>query len=136
MAAFLFFNEYSLNMENNTERLQYPIGRHQKEWIGVLEALPSWLDACIENLDEPQLQVPYREGGWNIQQVIHHLADSHMNAYIRLKLALTEENPTVKPYDENSWAKLVDTQIVPVNVSVTMLHALHRRMVALLLYMQ
>src|SRR5580693_2363839 len=101
-------------MENDIELLKYPIGRYQtpaatsaelqKEWMMVLKVLPSWLDACIENLDEQQLLVPYREGGWNTQQVIHHIADSHMNAYIRLKLALTEDKPTVKPYDETAWA--------------------------------
>src|SRR6185437_15792281 len=133
-------------MENNMEALQYPVGRYekpettnaqlQKEWIAVLQALPSWLDVCIENMDEAQLRVPYRDGGWNTQQVIHHLADSHMNAYIRLKLALTEDNPTVKPYDEGAWAKLPDTEVVPVNVSVTLLHAMHRRMVALLQQLQ
>jgi len=129
-------------MHGNLEELRYPIGRYEKpetftaemiqEWIAVLKALPSWMDVCIENLDEAQLLVPYREGGWNIQQVIHHVADSHMNAYIRLKLALTEDNPTVKPYAEQKWAELPDTQLVPVNISVTLLHALHRRLVALL----
>ncbi len=129
-------------MENNLEQLQYPVGRYRKaevvnpgliqEWIKVLQALPSWMDACIENLDEKQLQVPYREGGWTIQQVIHHVADSHMNAYIRLKLALTEDNPVIKPYDEKAWAELADTHLVPVNISVTLLHTLHRRMVTLL----
>ena len=133
-------------MENNIEHLQYPIGRYQKpehytpemikEWINVLQALPSWMDACIENLDAPQLQVPYREGGWTIQQVVHHVADSHINAYIRLKLALTEDNPTVKPYSEKAWAELADVSLVPVNVSVTLLHAIHRRMVAVLQNMQ
>ena len=133
-------------MENNIEQLQYPIGRYQKpdkftpdqiqEWITVLQALPSWMDHCIENLDEHQLQVPYREGGWTIQQVVHHVADSHMNAYIRLKLALTEDNPTVKPYDEKAWAELADVSIVPVNVSVTLLHAIHRRMIAVMQRMQ
>ncbi len=132
-------------MENHMEHLKYPIGRYQKpegatpqlqkEWIGVLQALPSWMDICIENLDEHQLHTPYREGGWTIQQVVHHVADSHLNAYIRLKLALTEDNPTVKPYDENAWAQLVDTKVVPVNISVTMLHAMHHRMVALLQHM-
>ena len=129
-------------MENNIEQLQYPIGRYKKpesytpaqmeEWIRVLEILPSWMDAFIENLDNEQLQTPYREGGWTIQQVVHHVADSHMNAYIRLKLALTENNPTVKPYDEKAWADTADTRLVPVNISTTMLHALHRRMVAVL----
>lgn len=133
-------------MESNIEHLKYPIGRYEKpasytsqqlkEWTSVLQALPSWMDACIENLDEHQLQVPYRDGGWTIQQVVHHVADSHMNAYIRLKLALTEDNPVVKPYAEAAWAELPDTRVVPVNVSVTMLHAMHRRMVAVLQHMQ
>ena len=133
-------------MEITLEELKYPIGRYKqpdaytpqllKEWVAVLQALPSWMDACIENLDESHLQTSYREGGWTIQQVVHHIADSHLNAYIRLKLALTEDNPTVKPYDENAWAKLIDTQVVPVNISITMVHTLHRRMVALLNHLQ
>ena len=124
------------------EHLQYPVGRYVKpdgyapeqlqEWIKILDVLPSWMDACIENLDERQMQVPYRQGGWTIQQVVHHVADSHLNAYIRLKLALTEDNPTIKPYDEKAWAELIDTKVVPVNISVTMLHTIHRRMVAIL----
>lgn len=129
-------------MQDTLEQLKYPVGRYakpenvtpelKKEWISALRALPSWMDACIENLDEHQLEVPYREGGWNIRQVVHHVADSHMNAYVRLKLMLTEDNPTVKPYDEGAWAKLADVSVVPVNVSVTLLHAMHRRLVALL----
>ena len=128
-------------MEQNIEDLKYPIGRFEKpeqftealkrDWLTVLQILPSWMDACIENLDEAQLHVPYRDGGWTIQQVIHHLADSHMNAYIRIKLALTEDKPTIKTYDEQAWALLADnTQ--PVNISITLLHALHRRLVTLL----
>jgi len=129
-------------MENNLEELKYPIGKYQKpdgytpemqqEWISVLAALPSWMDACIENLDEHQLQTPYRDGGWTIQQVVHHVADSHLNAYVRLKLALTEDNPVIKPYNEKEWAELPDSSLVPVNISVTLLHSLHRRMVAIL----
>jgi hypothetical protein len=127
-------------MEDGLEHLRYPVGRYEKpdtftakslnDWITIIEALPSWMDVCIENLNEHQLLTPYRPGGWTVQQVIHHLADSHMNAYIRLKLALTEDNPTVKPYDEALWAELADNRIVPVNISVTLLHALHRRWVA------
>jgi hypothetical protein len=98
-----------------------------REWIAAIEVLPRWLDVLIENLDEEQLDVPYRPGGWNTKQVIHHLADSHMNAYVRLKLALTEDNPVVKPYAEALWAEMPDVETVPVNVSITLLHALHRR---------
>jgi hypothetical protein len=124
-------------MDDSHEQLRYPIGRFeapetyppelQDEWIAAIEALPKWLDPCIENLDEAQLDTPYRPGGWSIKQVIHHIADSHMNAYIRLKLALTEDSPVIKPYDENLWAQLPDNDAVPVNVSITLLHALHRR---------
>ena len=129
-------------METNIEALRYPVGKFERpthfspeaaaEWIKILRLAPSWMDACIENLDEFQLQTPYRDGGWTIQQVVHHMADSHMNAFIRIKLALTEDNPTIKTYDEQLWAELPDTALVPVNVSVTMLHTIHRRMVALL----
>lgn len=125
-------------MDDGHEQLRFPIGRYQlpevyppemqDEWITAIEALPQWLDICIENLDEDQLDTPYRPGGWTVNQVIHHIADSHMNAYIRLKLALTEESPVVKPYDEKLWAEMADVNTVPVNVSVTLLHALHRRM--------
>ena len=124
------------------EQLKYPIGPYQRpegyddkklhEWISILEALPGWLDVCIENLDEAHLQTPYRPGGWTVQQVLHHIADSHMNMYIRLKFALTEDHPTIMPYDENKWALLQDVEAVPVNVSITLVHALHRRITALL----
>jgi len=132
--------------DDELEQLRYPIGRYEKathfdpadltEWLGVLRALPLWMDACIENLDEPQLHTPYRPGGWTIQQVVHHVADSHLNAYIRLKLALTSDNPTISPYDENAWALLPDVTSVPVNISVTMLHTIHRRLVAVLEHME
>lgn len=124
-------------MSETLEQIRYPIGRFeipdkhhaemQPEWIAAIEALPGWLDHCVENLDAAHLEVPYRENGWNTRQVIHHLADSHLNAYIRLKLILTEDTPIIKPYDENLWAELPDVEIVPVNVSITLLHALHRR---------
>lgn len=133
-------------MDESHEQLAYPVGRYeapekyppelQHEWIAAIEALPKWLDLCIENLDAAQLDTPYRPGGWTINQVIHHLADSHMNAYIRLKLALTEESPVVKPYDEKLWAELPDVETVPVNVSITLLHALHQRWVQVLRNMQ
>lgn len=129
-------------MEDTLEQLRYPVGRFQrpvafteadkKQWIAILEALPKWLDALVENLDEAHLQTPYRPGGWNVIQTIHHIADSHANAYVRLKLALTEDNPTIKPYKEALWAELPDVQSVPVNVSITMLHAMHRRWTAVL----
>jgi len=133
-------------MENPYEEYAYPIGRFKPaacyterdltSWIGSINSIPLLLDYCIENLDEAQLNMPYRPGGWTIVQVIHHIADSHMNAYIRLKLTLTEDSPVIKPYEEKLWAELADVKEVPVNVSVTLIHALHRRWCALLLQLK
>ena len=92
-----------------------------------MQYLPSDLEQAIHNLDEQQLQTPYRDGGWTIHQVVHHVADSHMNAYIRFKLGLTEDNPAIKPYDEGAWAQLNDVKNLPVNISITLLFALHER---------
>ena len=86
----------------------------------------------MQNPDAAQLDTAYREGGWTVKQVVHHVADSHMNSLIRFKLGLTEDNPTIKPYDENEWVKLADTQNLPVNVSLTLLHALYIRLHELL----
>lgn len=118
---------------------RYPIGKYQPQpfsanqkesWIRDLQFLPEELERAMLNLDAAQLETPYRDGGWTVQQVIHHVADSHMNAYIRFKLGLTEDNPTIRPYDEKGWALLADQTTVPVNVSITLLHALHQRWVA------
>ena len=115
---------------------RYPIGVYELqpfsieqkiEWLADIKFLPLTLEQSILNLDEAQLQTPYREGGWTVHQLVHQIADSHMNAYIRFKLGLTEENPTIKPYDENAWAKLHDVEKLPINVSITLLHALHIR---------
>lgn len=114
---------------------RYPIGKYEpqpyseeqkKKWLLDIQFLPEELERAALNLDAEQLQTPYREGGWTVQQVVHHVADSHMNAYTRFKLGLTEENPVIKPYDEGAWAKLPDNRL-PVNISFTLLHALHRR---------
>lgn len=126
-----------MEWDEQTEQLAYPIGRFEipathsaaerNKWISVLEACPKWYDYSIENLDEEQLNTAYRPGGWTVIQVVHHVADSHMNGYTRLKLAITEDNPVIKPYQEKLWAGLPDVQEVPLNVSVTLIHALHRR---------
>ena len=106
-----------------------PFSIEQKvEWLADIRFLPLLLENSILNLDEAQLHTPYREGGWTVHQLVHHVADSHMNAYIRFKLGLTEDNPTVKPYDENKWAELYDVKKLPVNVSLTLLHAVHERL--------
>jgi uncharacterized damage-inducible protein DinB len=119
--------------------LRYPIGKyeplpfsHQQrdKYISDIKFLPDDLERAVQNLDAHQLNTPYREGGWNVKQVVHHLADSHMNALIRFKLGLTEENPTIKPYDEAAWATLNDIDAVPINVSLTILHGVHIRVVA------
>src|SRR5689334_10821080 len=97
------------------EDLRYPIGKYQpqlfsadqlKQWLIDIKFLPQHLENAVLNLDEQQLDTPYRPEGWTVRQVVHHVADSHMNAYIRFKLGLTEDNPTIKPYDEAAWAKM------------------------------
>ena len=119
-----------------TEELKYPIGKYfaqpfsEKllgEWLTDIKNLPQHLENAVLNLDEAQLNTPYREGGWTVKQVVHHVADSHMNAYIRFKLRLTEDSLIIKPYDENAWAQMPDTQNLPINISLTLLHALHIR---------
>lgn len=123
------------------EDLRYPIGKYVpqpfsekqlQEWLIDITFLPQHLENSILNLDESQLNTPYRPEGWTVKQLVHHVADSHMNAYIRFKLALTEDNPTIKPYDEGAWANLPDTRNLPVNISLTLLHALHARWVEVL----
>jgi uncharacterized damage-inducible protein DinB len=118
---------------------RYPIGKYEPKpfseqqkqaWLLDLQFLPEALERAINNLDEAQLNMPYRDGGWTVKQLVHHVADSHMNAYIRFKLGLTEDKPTIKPYEEQDWALLADNDLVPINVSLTLLHALHLRWVA------
>jgi DinB superfamily len=119
------------------EELSFPIGKYieqpfseiqLKEWLLDIEVLPKALEYAITNLDAAQLEVPYRPDGWNSRQVVHHVADSHMNAFIRFKLGLTEDNPTIKPYDQDAWVLLSDVENIPINVSLTLLHAVHARM--------
>ncbi len=123
----------------------YPIGKYieqpfsdelLKEWLLDIQYLPQYIENALINLDEHQIDTTYREGGWTIRQVVHHVADSHMNAYIRFKLGLSEENPSIKPYDQDVWAEMPDTKNLPVNISVTLLFALHRRWTELLNNMQ
>jgi len=123
-------------MSQLTTDLRYPIGKYEPQpfseklkenWLNDIKFLPQLLENAILNLDEPQLQTPYREGGWTIQQLVHHVADSHMNGYTRHKLGLTEDTPTIKPYDEKLWANTNDVENIPVNISITLLYALHTR---------
>ena len=122
---------------------RYPIGLYEAkpfsipqkvEWLADIKFLPIQLETAVLNLDEQQLLTPYREGGWTIHQLVHHVADSHINAFCRFKLALTEENPTIKPYDQDLWVQMADVSKLPVNVSLTLLHALHLRWHEMLKY--
>ncbi len=127
-------------MDHSIPDLRYPIGKYEPQpysdklkeaWLNDIKFLPQLLENTILNLDESQLQTPYREGGWTVQQVVHHVADSHVNSYVRFKLALTEDNPTIKPYDEAAWAKLADSQL-PIEPSLDLIASLHARWVGLL----
>jgi uncharacterized damage-inducible protein DinB len=126
----------------NLEKLKYPIGRYQvedtidktliKNSIKEIEILPQKLSEAVKGLSLSQLQSPYRPEGWTIQQVVHHIADSHMNSYIRFKLALTEDKPMIKPYDEKLWAELPDSKVVDITVSLDLIKSLHKRWTDLL----
>jgi uncharacterized damage-inducible protein DinB len=100
--------------------------------IAALAAMPARLQQAVEKLDREQLETPYREGGWTVRQLVHHIADSHMNAFVRVRLALTEDWPTIKPYDEKAWALLADSTRAPVGWSLTLIEDLHARWVLLL----
>ena len=125
----------------NHDNLRYPVGRFDRAEVvtpakralnlETLRLAPGKLHAAVRGLSDAQLETPYREGGWTVRQVVHHLADSHANAYVRVKLALTEDWPTVKTYDEAAWAKLADSR-EPIEGSLAMFRALHERWVALL----
>ena len=122
--------------------LRYPVGTFSPDAHPTLEtrakhteeiaSLPPRMRQAVAGLTPEQLDTPYREGGWTVRQVVHHVPDSHMNAYVRFKLALTENTPTIKPYNEDAWARLKDTELTPLEVSLTLLDAIHTRWVNLL----
>ncbi|MGB2675867.1 MAG: putative metal-dependent hydrolase [Candidatus Acidiferrum sp.] len=121
---------------------RYPIGKFElpkevtpalrQAAIDDIAATPAKVRAAVAGLSDAQLDTPYREGGWTVRQVVHHLVDSHMNAYVRWRLALTETQPTIKPYEESAWANLEDARSAPVEVSLRLLEPLHERWVRLL----
>jgi uncharacterized damage-inducible protein DinB len=117
--------------------LRYPLGKfafsgplneeQRAQYISHIESAPLALRRAVRSLSPDQLETPYREGGWTVRQVVHHVPDSHLNAYIRFKLALTEDEPTIKPYAEDRWALLEDVQSTPIEVSLALLDNLHDR---------
>jgi uncharacterized damage-inducible protein DinB len=121
---------------------RYPIGKSPKvsdpdstqidEWLSAIEETPKRLREAVHGLNDEQLDTPYRDGGWTARQVIHHVADSHMHSYARFRFALTEPSPTIHPYDEGAWAELPDAKSAPVEMSLTLLDALHHRWMILL----
>jgi DinB family protein len=122
--------------------LRYPVGPfafegpltegERQRFIDQIAETPAKLCAAVEGLSPQQLDTPYRPGGWTVRQVVHHLPDSHLNSYVRFKLALTEEGPTIKPYYEDRWAELEDARHAPIDISLALLESLHRRWVLLL----
>ena len=117
---------------------RYPVGKfnpptaphtsdERRTLIQQIAATPARMRAAVAGLNESQLETPYRDGGWTVRQVVHHVPDSHMNAYTRVKLALTEEQPAIKPYDEAAWAKLNDVRDTPIETSLVLLETLHER---------
>jgi uncharacterized damage-inducible protein DinB len=122
--------------------LRYPVGKfalegeitpeRREEWLRQVDETPARLRAAVQGLSDAHLDTPYRPGGWTVRQVIHHVADSHLNAYVRFKLGLTEEVPAIKTYDEARWAELPDTRNTPPEVSLALLDTLHRRWMVLL----
>jgi hypothetical protein len=123
--------------------LSYPVGRFEAPkapltaperaaFIDEIERAPGALRAALADLSAPQLDTPYRPGGWTLRQVAHHVPDSHLNAYVRFRLALTEDEPTIRPYDQSRWAELHEAKSAPPELSLDLLDALHRRWVTLL----
>jgi hypothetical protein len=125
-----------------TDDLRYPAGKYtfdpdvtpatRARSIAAIRDAPALLRSAVKGLTDAQLNTPYRPGGWTVRQVVHHVPESHMNSYIRFKLGITEDRPTIKPYDEDAWAKLPDIGRAPVEASLALLDALHQRWVALL----
>lgn len=125
-----------------SDDLRFPIGRfsfpgsvsatERARHIAAIEATPAALAEAVAGLDDIQLDTPYREEGWSVRQVVHHLADSHINSYTRIRLTLTEDVPTIRPYFEDRWATLTDARTGPIDLSLALLEALHARWVLLL----
>jgi uncharacterized damage-inducible protein DinB len=128
--------------QTDLQALKYPIGEYSpkenyssddlKWYINTIELFPAKIKQAVKGLSDEQLDSQYRDGGWTIRQVVHHVVDSHINSYTRFKLALTEDNPAIRPYDEALWAELPEAKTGPVELSVPLLDALHKRWVVML----
>ena len=124
------------------ESLKFPIGKYEApseiteeihdQWVSTLETLPEKLKQLVGNLSYSELEFHYRPGGWNIKQVVHHLADSHVNSYIRFKLIVTEDTPTIRPYDQDEWAKTADANNDEIMDSIEILEGIHKRLTTLI----
>jgi hypothetical protein len=132
-----------MTMTDDLESLRYPVGRFarvqppldaasRQQHLNTLEQLPARLRALLTGASDAQLDTPYRPGGWTVRQVVHHVPDSHINAYVRMKFAVTEDAPTIKPYEEARWAELPEAKTGPVDMSLALLEGLHRRWIAFL----
>jgi uncharacterized damage-inducible protein DinB len=129
-------------MQTPTDDLRYPIGKWRRQptidaaaraaLIDAIAAAPQGLREAVRGLTDRQLDTPYRDGGWTPRQIVHHVADSHMNAYIRFKLGLTEDGPTIKTYEESAWAETVDGRTAPIEISLALIDNLHQRWVQFL----
>ena len=140
--SFLIAESTMTTAQQGTADVRYPIGKLSRKSVLTPEERAAAIDAiavaptnladAVSGLSEAQLDTPYRPGGWTVRQLVHHVADSHINAYTRLRFALTEDNPTIRPYEEAVWAELPDARMLPVSVSLSLLQALHERWVFLL----
>jgi hypothetical protein len=120
-----------------SDTLRYPVGRfsfpaevspaEMKEMLTVIEELPAKLRNAVKGLSDDKLDTPYREGGWTVRQVVHHIFDSHVNAYIRMKLGATEDVPAIKPYNQDKWSELEDARTAPVEISLSLIEGVHKR---------
>ena len=136
----MYWNKYNQDYNGeNMENLSYPIGQFEidkditkekrEKWIEDIERAPFQLSNVVDGLDTEQIDTPYRPGGWTVRQVIHHLPESHLNAYTRFKLALTEKEPTIRTYDQERWAEILDAKTAPIELSLNLLESLHKRWV-------
>lgn len=140
--CFFFFNSKLYHINTSLEHLRFPIGKFEapqvltpallNQYIHDIETFPNRIKEAVTGLNDSQLDTPYRTDGWTIRQVVHHCSDSHMNSIIRFKLALTEEEPTIKPYFEERWAELADSKNMPIESALLLLDGLHQRWTVLL----